>query len=172
MLKDHIRMWKRFSWREENWRNRRKTTQGWELTTWNSTSFPGSLIFPPPGAREERGKTRDPGNEAVLVPGQRFEPWPKQSSTCYNYFLGPKGVSLWKAWPYKECPCWDLHQQRNGCLYCCAYLLMILTQNILRNVQCSWQQLGSLCRLVLWQEVGTPPLQTHAQERLTEIMCI
>ena len=38
------------------------------------TLFPWSLIFPPPGAREERGKTRYPGNEAVLVPGLNFEP--------------------------------------------------------------------------------------------------
>ena len=28
----------------------------------SSTSFPGSLFFPPPGAREG-GKKRDPGNE-------------------------------------------------------------------------------------------------------------
>ena len=40
-----------------------------------STSFPLSLIFPPPGAREKRefslapggGKMRDPGSEVVLT---------------------------------------------------------------------------------------------------------
>jgi len=30
-----------------------------------ATSFPGFLIFPPLGAREEGGKMRDPGNKVV-----------------------------------------------------------------------------------------------------------
>ena len=67
------------------------------------TSFPGSLIFPPPGTREERGKTRDPGNEAVLVPdlghidSSSALPPLCVPCTCCNYFLDPKGVCLWKA---------------------------------------------------------------------------
>ena len=31
-----------------------------------TTSFPGSLLFPSPGAREGDGKRRDPGNEVVV----------------------------------------------------------------------------------------------------------
>ena len=32
----------------------------------DSTSFPGSLILPPPGASEGGGKMRDPGNKVAV----------------------------------------------------------------------------------------------------------
>ena len=45
---DWLRVWRKFSG---------------SISDRSATSFPGSVIFPPPGASEEGGEMRDPGNE-------------------------------------------------------------------------------------------------------------